>query len=137
MLRSETLEPVRNRVASVVRRDELAVEIRLDAFHYNPMGIAAARAANRYRAGSTSLKDVCERIFDVPPFKHIYVDESVGIPFYTSAELFLRDRTPSKHLSRTETKGLPLYVLKKGWVLLADPDNLGASSEDLILPTLS
>jgi type I restriction enzyme S subunit len=122
---AETLESVSDRVAAVVRRHELSSEIRLDAFHFNPTGIAAARAVNRYRAGSTSLKDACERIFDVPPFKHIYVAESVGIPFYTSAELFLRDRTPSKHLSRTETKGLPLYILQKGWLLLARSGQIG------------
>jgi type I restriction enzyme S subunit len=64
-------------------------------------------------------------VFDVPPFKHIYVDETHGVPFFTSGELFLLDRRADKHLSRRHTRGLEKYIIRDGWVLLARSGQLG------------
>lgn len=98
---------------------------RFDAFYHNP----AARQVENLFTGNpkafTTLGELTEDIFDVPLFKHIYVEPESGVPFFTSGDIFLLDRKTDKYLSKTQTKGLEKYILKQGWILLARSGQLG------------
>ena len=59
-----------------------------------------------------------QEIFEVPPFKHIYVDSEHGVPFYTSAEILYHRLLPSKFLSKIAVD-VDTYKIKKGWLLMA------------------
>jgi type I restriction enzyme S subunit len=102
----------------------LSKEMRFEGFFYNPEALRMDQWAERHRNGHWLLGDIAD-VFDVPPFKHIYVEAEHGIPFYTSGDLFGLDRVPEKYLSRTRTRGLEKYILKRGWVLLARSGQLG------------
>jgi len=97
---------------------------RLDGFYYNPIARAVDEWARSHQSHHTTLGDLCE-VFDVPPFKHIYVEEGQGTPFFTSGEIFLLERKARKFLSKTQTKGLEQYILQRGWILLARSGQLG------------
>jgi type I restriction enzyme, S subunit len=98
---------------------------RLDGFYYNPNAQAIENMIVRQAKGYTSLEAITEDVFDVPPFKHIYVEPESGVPFFTSGDLFLLERKTDKYLSKTQTKELKKYVLKQGWILLARSGQLG------------
>jgi type I restriction enzyme S subunit len=102
----------------------LTKEMRFEGFFYNPAALKVDRWADNHRNGHWLLGDVAD-VFDVPPFKHIYVEAEFGVPFFTSGDLFRLDRFPEKHLSRTRTRDLRKYILKRGWVLLARSGQLG------------
>lgn len=97
---------------------------RLEGYYYNPVATRAEIWAKQHKAGYWLLKDVAS-VFDVPPFKHIYVEPGYGLPFYTSGDLFNVERIPEKYLSKTRTRSLKSYVIKQGWVLLARSGQLG------------
>ena len=97
---------------------------RFESYFHNPVALRLDEWTSGYPGGCWRLGDVAD-VFDVPPFKHIYVGADHGLPFYTSGELFRLQRSADKHLSRTRTKDLHKYVLKKGWVLLARSGQLG------------
>jgi type I restriction enzyme S subunit len=93
---------------------------------FNPVAIDIEKWIEEHRAGYWQLSEVAD-VFDVPLFKHIYVDPDFGVGFFTSADIFLVDKKPDKFLSRSETKGLNKYILEKGWILLARPGSLGGN----------
>ncbi len=103
---------------------EIEASSRLEGFFHNPVARAVDEWVSNHPAGHWLLGDVAT-IFDVPPFKHIYVDPEYGVPFYTSGDLFRLERKVKKHLSRKRTKGLEKYILERGWVLLARSGQLG------------
>ncbi|TAK54870.1 MAG: restriction endonuclease subunit S [Dehalococcoidia bacterium] len=119
----EELRQSEEDVGQVVLASEIAETMRLEGYYYNPR---ARRIAERIRARPEHrpLGNIAD-VYDVPPFKHIYVESGNGVPFFTSGELFNLDRRASKFLSRTRTKNLHLYILERGWVLLARSGQLG------------
>lgn len=99
---------------------------RLDSLFFNPVAIDIEKWIEEHPAGYWQLSEVAN-VFDVPQFKHIYVDPEFGTGFFTSGDIFLVDKKPDKFLSRSETKGLNKYILEKGWVLLARSGSLGGN----------
>jgi type I restriction enzyme S subunit len=67
------------------------------------------------------LEDCCLDIYEVPPFKHIYVNR--GIPFYTSSALFDNEFTPS-HMLIPDMPDIEKYIIKKGQILMARSGNV-------------
>ena len=110
----------------VVQSGQLRDVGRLDALFYNPVASDLDAWVLAHGAGSATLGAVAD-VFDVPPFKHIYVEPEHGVGFFTSADIFLVDKKPDKFLSLTQTKGRDLYVLRRGWVLLARSGSLGGN----------
>jgi type I restriction enzyme S subunit len=98
---------------------------RFDGFFHNPTAQSLENWIKKHPAGFTTLGEITDDIFDVPPFKHIYVSPDQGVPFFTSGDIFLLDRKTEKFLSRTQTKGLAQYILQQGWILLARSGQLG------------
>lgn len=99
---------------------------RIDALYFNPVATDLDAWIEGHQAGYWQLSEVAD-VFDVPLFKHIYVEPEFGVGFFTSADIFQLDKKPDKYLSRSETKGLSKYVLQKGWVLLARSGSLGGN----------
>lgn len=116
----------RNWAGHSISSEFLAKVGRLDSLFYNPTATELDEWIAAHSAGFDELGDVAE-VFDVPPFKHIYVGPDEGVGFFTSADIFLIDRKPDKYLSRRQTKGLEKYVLETGWVLLARSGSLGGN----------
>jgi type I restriction enzyme S subunit len=98
---------------------------RLDAFYHNPFAQTIENLIAIQPKGFTTLEAITENVFDVPPFKHIYVEAENGVPFFTSGDIFLLDRKTDKYLSKTQTRDLEKYILKQGWILLARSGQLG------------
>jgi type I restriction enzyme S subunit len=67
------------------------------------------------------LNDCCSELYEVPPFKHIYVKN--GIPFYTSSDLFNIDFVPS-HFLTIEMPNIEIYKIKKDQILMARSGNV-------------
>ncbi len=111
-------------VGNPVSIDVIRTSRRFEAFFYNPVATDLDRWVAEHPNGHWQLGELAN-VFDVPPFKHIYVGEDRGVPFYTSGDLFRLERFPEKYLSRTRTKDLGKYILKAGWVLLARSGQLG------------
>jgi len=99
---------------------------RLDTLFFNPLSCDLDEWLVNHSAGNKKLGEIAE-VFDVPPFKHIYVGPEEGTPFFTSADLFDLDRVTDKYLSRGQTKGLQKYVLEEGWVLIARSGQLNGN----------
>lgn len=108
----------------VVWASSVAKKGRLEGFYYNRTANELDKWALAHPNGHYALGDIA-RVFDVPPFKHIYVEASYGVPFFTSGEIFQLDRIPDKYLSKTQTVNLHKYILESGWVLLARSGQLG------------
>ena len=68
-----------------------------------------------------TLEECCTEIYEVPPFKHIYVKK--GIPFFTSADLFNDEFIPS-HFLTEEMPKIDLYKIHKGQILMARSGNV-------------
>ena len=100
--------------------------MRFEGYYYNPRALAVDNWALAHPNRFWSFGEVAN-VFDVPPFKHIYVEPEYGPPFFTSGDLFLLDRHADKHLSRTRTRDLGKYVIEHGWVLLARSGQLGGN----------
>lgn len=98
---------------------------RLDAFYHNPNAQTIEKLIVKRATGFATLEEVTEDVFDVPPFKHIYVEAGSGVPFFTSGDIFLLDRKTDKYLSKSQTRDLKKYILKQGWILLARSGQLG------------
>lgn len=112
------------RLFTVARSSELARTGRMEGNFYNAVAARVESWARGVGARCRSLGDVAD-VYDVPPFKHIYVDEGYGVPFFTSGEIFGLDRTATKFLSKTRTLNLHKYMLEQDWVLLARSGQLG------------
>lgn len=110
-------------IGQMVLASEISGTTRLEGYFYNAKALRIEQRI-RERAAYRRLDEVAD-VYDVPPFKHIYVAASNGVPFFTSGDLFTLDRRADKFLSRTRTKNLHLYVLERGWVLLARSGQLG------------
>jgi type I restriction enzyme S subunit len=98
---------------------------RMDALFFNPVSRDLDEWLARHPMSSQELGAIAD-VFDVPPFKHIYVAPEEGIAFFTSADLFDLDRTTDKYLSR-QTRGLDKYILQHGWVLIARSGQLNGN----------
>lgn len=116
----------KDKLATSVMSSSLRADGRMDAHHYNSLACSVDKWMKTGRFQSKQLGEIAQ-VFDVPPFKHIYVESDEGVGFLTSAEIFKVDRTPTKFLSRVQTKGLQKYVLEDGWVLLARSGSLGGN----------
>jgi len=68
-----------------------------------------------------SLEECCKEIYEVPPFKHIYVKS--GIPFYTSSSLFENELIPS-HFLTPDMPNIDTYRIKKEQILMARSGNV-------------
>lgn len=115
--------PVKSRLTRTVNLSEIQRSMRMEGNFYNP---SAAHVEDWARSSPkcTELGSVAD-VYDVPPFKHIYVDKGQGIPFFTSGELFDLDRAANKFLAKGRTVNLHKYILKRDWVLLARSGQLG------------
>ncbi|HOY67293.1 MAG TPA: hypothetical protein PLP29_10415 [Candidatus Ozemobacteraceae bacterium] len=116
--------PKKEKLFQVVLRREIEEAGRLDGYYYNPRASRVIKWARGHINGFRNLGDVAD-VFDVPQFKHIYVEANEGVPFFTSGDLFQLDRISEKFLSKTQTKGLEKYLLTGQWVLLARSGQLG------------
>jgi type I restriction enzyme S subunit len=97
---------------------------RLGAFQYNPKASSLDNWVVSHSNGYATLEELTEDVFEVPMFKHVYVDADNGTPFFTSGDLFNLDRKPQKFLS-PKTKDLDKYIIKQGWILVARHGQLG------------
>lgn len=107
-----------------VKNTDLSRSKRLGAFEYNPIASGLDHWIQSHLNGYGTLGDMTEDVFEVPMFKHIYVQPGNGIPFFTSGNLFEIDRKPHKFLSPT-TKNIDKYIIKEGWILIARHGQLG------------
>lgn len=116
----ENSEPIVSMVQSVSLSNET---FRLDGQFYilfdNPANVTYK--VSKYK----TLQKCCSEIYEVPLFKHIYVEEGEGVPFYTSSGLFEADLTPSHYLSPL-IPNLERYRIKKGQILMARSGNVEA-----------
>ena len=110
--------------AQVVSSSEIEKTMRMEGYFYNQRAREADQWATTHNNGVWSLGDIAD-VYDVPLFKHIYVEKEYGVPFFTSGDLFKLERKPEKHLSNTQTKDLDKYILGRNWVLLARSGQLG------------
>lgn len=117
---------VQNRVhlGNQVSSSTLLETYRLEGFYYNQEALSVENWVDSYSNQYWNLEEVAH-VFDVPPFKHIYVGQEEGVPFFTSGDLFKLNKEVDKYLSRTQTKNLEKYILQKEWVLLARSGQLG------------
>ncbi|WP_338585923.1 hypothetical protein [Pseudomonas sp. MAG733B] len=113
----------RERLTRVVHVSDIQRSMRMEGNFFNPN---AAHVEDWILSSGnwTQLGDVAD-VYDVPMFKHIYVEEGNGAPFFTSGDLFDLDRNARKFLSRSRTVNLYKYILKRDWVLLARSGQLG------------
>ena len=111
-------------IAQVVSSLEIAKTMRMEGYYFNQRAREADLWATTHGNGFWNLGDIAD-VYDVPPFKHIYVDAEYGVPFFTSGDLFKLERKPEKYLSNTQTKDLDKYILGRNWVLLARSGQLG------------
>lgn len=114
---------VKARQTRVVSLSDIQQTMRMEGNFYNPSATHIEEWA-RSSPNCTELGVIAD-VYDVPPFKHIYVNEGHGVPFFTSGELFDLDRVGNKYLARGQTVNLHKYILKRDWVLLARSGQLG------------
>lgn len=91
---------------------------RLDSQYY---ALFEDKIANLQVESYEVLSNCCNELYEVPPFKHIYVEQ--GIPFYTSSDLFNNEYIPS-HFLTPIMPNIDLYKIKKGQVLMARSGNV-------------
>ena len=111
-------------IAQVVSSSELTKTMRMEGHFFNHRAREIDNWATGHINGNWSLGNIAD-VYDVPPFKHIYVEADYGVPFFTSGDLFKLERKPEKFLSKKETKALDKYILGRNWVLLARSGQLG------------
>src|SRR6266536_2840402 len=115
---------------SITRKSEMAnhnsrvKSMRMEAYFFNFRAREVANWSTTHDNGYWHLDEIAN-VYDVPPFKHIYVDYENGVPFFTSGELFKLERKADKFLSKSQTKDLHKYILGRAWVLLARSGQLG------------
>lgn len=72
---------------------------------------------NKIRSGNyKELKDLSEKIFVPPMFKHIYLNRPNQYPFITGGELVNRKISEIKYLSNKGVKNINDYIVKEGWI---------------------
>ena len=114
----------RDRLTQVIRCSDIRRTMRMEGYFYNPTAARVDQWTASFGSRCRPLGALAD-VYDVPPFKHIYVEAGHGIPFFTSGELFDIDRTANKFLSISRTVNLQKYVLQQDWVLLARSGQLG------------
>jgi type I restriction enzyme S subunit len=119
-----TAIPRKDCTSTVTRFSEISTTSRLDGYFYNAKAKRVDEFIENHKRGFWHLSEIAE-VFDVPPFKHIYVSPQQGIPFFTSSDLFSIERTSRLYLSRTQTRNLSSYVIREGTVLLARSGQVG------------
>lgn len=67
----------------------------------------------KYKDRSIQLKDVTEKIFAPPLFKHIYLNKDNGYPFMTGSELTQFNLRYYRWLSPRGVKDINDYVVRK------------------------
>jgi len=100
------------------------LDLRFDGHYHLPIHSKIIEVLKNSNAPVFKLNELSQGIFEVPPFKHVYVDSEHGIPFYTSAEILYHRLIPTKFLSKTSVD-IETYKIKKGWILMArsgDPE---------------
>jgi type I restriction enzyme, S subunit len=112
------------RLFTVARSSDISRTGRMEGNFYNAIAAHVESWARGFGAQCKPLGGVAD-VYDVPPFKHIYVDERNGVPFFTSGEIFGLDRIATKFLSRTRTLNLHKYLLEQDWLMLARSGQLG------------
>jgi type I restriction enzyme S subunit len=112
------------RLTQVVLCSDIETTMRMEGFFYNPTAARVERWARSFNENCAELGSIAD-VYDVPLFKHIYVEPGHGVPFFTSGELFDLDRSATKYLSKTRTVNLQKYLLQQDWVLLARSGQLG------------
>lgn len=112
------------RLFNVIHSSDIALSGRMEGNFFNAIAARIELWAKAFGDECKSLSEIAD-VYDVPPFKHIYVEEGHGTPFFTSGEIFDLDRVASKFLSMTRTVNLHKYVLEQDWVLLARSGQLG------------
>jgi len=91
---------------------------RLDSQYYT---LFKNKFANLSFDNYQNLEDCCVEIYEVPPFKHIYVKK--GVPFYTSSDLFNNEFIPS-HFLTEEMPNIYRYKITKSQILMARSGNV-------------
>lgn len=114
----------KERLTRIVKCSDIQRSMRMEGFFYNPLAASIEDWARAKGDACVSLGDVAE-VYDVPLFKHIYVEAEQGVPFFTSGDIFEIDRKARKFLSKTRTVNLQKYILQAGWILLARSGQLG------------
>jgi len=114
----------KDRLTQVIQCSDIQRTMRMEGFFYNPTAARIEKWAQSFGDKCKTLGSIAD-VYDTPPFKHIYVEEGHGVPFFTSGELFDLDRAASKFLSKTKTVNLQKYILEQDWVLLARSGQLG------------
>lgn len=111
-------------ISQIVPISKIQSTMRLEGYYYNAKVALVEKWAKAHGKQCVELSEIAE-VFDVPLFKHIYVESGYGVPFFTSGEIFDLNRTPSKYLSKTRTVNIHKYILQRDWILLARSGQLG------------
>ncbi len=90
---------------------------RLDAFYYNPQARGALHALKATGHKIVPLKNVVDRIFNVPRFKHVY--SATGVPYLDSEDLFKVNPEIMKYIPKSAKRNAERYFVKKNWLLMA------------------
>jgi len=114
----------KERLTRIIACSDIQRSMRMEGYFYNPLAASIEDWAKAKGDACVYLGDVAE-VYDVPLFKHIYVDAEQGVPFFTSGDIFEIDRKARKFLSKTRTVNLHKYILQAGWILLARSGQLG------------
>lgn len=97
---------------------------RLDAHFYHYRAIDIDKWIENNHPNHVTLGSIAD-VYDVPLFKHIYVERDFGLPFFTSGDIFHLHKIADKNLSKNRTKNIEKYILNHGWILLARSGQIG------------
>lgn len=117
-------QPTKNSKASrsfIISSDNL--KLRLDATHYDPPGIKAAKII-RSRNDYSILGEVTEKIFHPFRMSMILVNSDHGVPFLGGGDISQFKYWGDKFISPL-TENYEDYLLKKGWTLLTIGGTIG------------
>lgn len=112
-----------DKIEFIVKKRDL--NLRLDGYYHSPIHSKIIEVIENLNVPTFKLKELTEDIFEVSPFKHVYVDSENGVPFYTSAEILYHRLCPTKYLSKSSVD-ISKYKIKKGWLLMprsGDPES--------------
>lgn len=102
------------------------LKLRLDATHYDPPGVKAAKLIMS-RDDCSILGDVTERIFHPFRMSMVLVDSNHGVPFMGGGDISQFKYFGDKYISPL-TENYDEYLLKKGWTLLTIGGTIGYAS---------
>ena len=98
-----------------------AMDSRLDASHYVPLGAAIGQG----RYPPVELGQLCERIFHPERFKRNYVSEEHGVPFIQGSHIPLMRPYGQKHLASIDKRKLCQSRIHRHWVLITRSGTIG------------